>query len=69
MPKIRPQMIGKKPPRGGGKRDMRIIEIQQQIGRGEYHVDEHAVAEAIVRRLLQDRLAGSGHSRAQAECS
>ena len=36
---------------------MRIDEIQQQLGRGEYEVDADAVAEAIVRRLLQ------GHSR------
>jgi hypothetical protein len=27
-------------------------EIQQQIGRGEYQVDTHAVADAIIRRLL-----------------
>jgi hypothetical protein len=28
-------------------------EIQQQLGRGEYEVDTHAVADAILRRLLQ----------------
>jgi hypothetical protein len=28
-------------------------EIQQQVGRGEYEVDTHAVADAILRRLLQ----------------
>ena len=27
-------------------------EIQQQIGRGEYRVDNNAVADAIVRRLI-----------------
>jgi hypothetical protein len=27
-------------------------EIQQQIGRGEYQVDTHAVADAIIRRLF-----------------
>jgi len=36
---------------------MRINEIQQQVGRGEYHVDTHAVAEAILRRLM------TGHGR------
>ena len=33
---------------------MRIDQIQQQIGRGEYEVDTHAVAEAILRRLLRE---------------
>ena len=33
---------------------MRLDEIQEQIGRGQYQVDTHAVAEAIVRRLLQE---------------
>jgi hypothetical protein len=28
-------------------------EIQQQVGRGEYQVDTHAVADAILRRLMQ----------------
>lgn len=27
-------------------------EIQQKVGRGEYEVDTHAVADAILRRLL-----------------
>jgi hypothetical protein len=27
-------------------------EIQQKIGRGEYEVDTHAVADAIIRRLM-----------------
>jgi hypothetical protein len=27
-------------------------ELQQQVGRGEYEVDSHAVAEAILRRLF-----------------
>jgi anti-sigma28 factor (negative regulator of flagellin synthesis) len=34
---------------------MRIIEIQEQVGRGEYRVDTRAVADAIVRRLLQEQ--------------
>jgi hypothetical protein len=33
-------------------REMRMNEIQQQIGRGEYRVDSQAVADAIIRRLL-----------------
>ena len=33
---------------------MRLNEIQEQIGRGEYQVDTHAVAAAILRRLLHD---------------
>jgi hypothetical protein len=31
---------------------MRLSEIQQQIGSGEYRVDTQAVADAIIRRLL-----------------
>jgi hypothetical protein len=31
---------------------MRMNEIQQQVGRGEYEVDTHAVADAILRRIL-----------------
>jgi hypothetical protein len=34
-----------------------MSEIQRQVGRGEYEVDTHAVAEAILRRLMQ------GHDR------
>jgi hypothetical protein len=37
---------------------MRVNEIQQQVGRGEYQVDTNAVAEAIIRRLM------AGHGRA-----
>ncbi len=48
---------------------MRISEIQEQVGRGEYRVDTHAVAEAILRRLLlEQKEAGSG-KRYQGECS
>jgi anti-sigma28 factor (negative regulator of flagellin synthesis) len=47
---------------------MRLSEIQDQIGRGEYQVDTHAVAEAIVRRLLQEhKLLSSGRQRNQPE--
>ena len=31
---------------------MRMNEIRQQLGRGEYLIDPHAVADAIMRRLL-----------------
>ena len=31
---------------------MRMNEIQEQIDRGDYRVDHHAVADAILRRLL-----------------
>jgi hypothetical protein len=48
---------------------MRIIEIQEQLGRGEYRVDTHAVADAILRRLLDEqKLSGSG-KRPHGECS
>ncbi len=33
---------------------MRLSQIQEQIGRGEYRVDTQAVADAILRRLLED---------------
>jgi hypothetical protein len=48
---------------------VRLNEIQEQIGRGEYRVDAHAVADAIIRRLLQEFKSGSDHKRAQGECS
>ncbi|HLI59226.1 MAG TPA: flagellar biosynthesis anti-sigma factor FlgM [Solirubrobacteraceae bacterium] len=34
---------------------MRMNEIQQLIDSGEYRVDTHAVADAILRRLLAGR--------------
>ena len=65
-------MIGHSQPIGEGNRDMRISEIQEQVGRGEYRVDTHAVADAILRRLLL-RAAGHGATErkraAQGECS
>jgi anti-sigma28 factor (negative regulator of flagellin synthesis) len=36
----------------GTEREMRIDQIQQQVGKGEYQVDTRAVADAIVRRIL-----------------
>jgi hypothetical protein len=35
---------------------MRMNEIQQRVGRGEYEVDSHAVADAILRRLMAGQL-------------
>ena len=34
---------------------MKVMDIQEQVGRGEYQVDTHAVAVAIVRRILGER--------------
>jgi hypothetical protein len=48
---------------------MRLSEIQDQIGRGEYHVNTHAVADAIVRRLLAERGACAPGKPSQGECS
>jgi hypothetical protein len=46
---------------------VRITEIAQLVGRGEYHVEPSAVAEAILRRLvMQRRLMTDGG--AQPEC-
>jgi anti-sigma28 factor (negative regulator of flagellin synthesis) len=46
--------MGLQQPAGESGRQMRLNEIQQQVGRGEYQVDIHAVADAIVRRLLSE---------------
>ena len=62
-------MIGHSQPMGEGNRDMRVSEIQEQVGRGEYRVDTHAVAEAIVRRLLQEQKQAGSPKRPQGECS
>jgi anti-sigma28 factor (negative regulator of flagellin synthesis) len=34
---------------------MKVVDLQEQIGRGEYQVDTQAVANAILRRLLAER--------------
>ena len=36
----------------GRSNEMRMNELQQLIDRGEYRVDTHAVADAILRRIL-----------------
>jgi hypothetical protein len=64
------QLIGPIQPIGEGKRHMRLSEIQEQIGRGEYRVDTHAVADAMLRRLLPEhKLATAYRQPPQEECS
>lgn len=49
---------------------MRLTEIQEQIGRGEYRVNAEAVADAIIRRMLHElSAAGADHKPAQGMCS
>jgi anti-sigma28 factor (negative regulator of flagellin synthesis) len=40
-------------PIGEGTRALHLSQIQEQVVRGEYSVDTHAVADAIIRRFLQ----------------
>lgn len=62
-------MIGH-PPIAEGTRDVRINEIQQLIGTGEYRIEPSAIAEAILRRLAQERkLLAAGLDGTQSECS
>lgn len=63
-------MVRQPPPITEGTRVMRLSQIQEQVGRGEYQVDTQAVAEAIVRRLVEEhKVVASGHKGAQGECS
>jgi hypothetical protein len=49
---------------------MRLNEIQEQVGLGEYRVDSQAVADAIVRRLMSGhRTSSTDDKRGQGECS
>ncbi len=49
---------------------MRLSQIQDQIGRGEYRVDTRAVADAIIRRLVaEQRLRAIIAPPPQSECS
>lgn len=48
---------------------MRVNQIQEQVGRGEYRVDTQAVAAAILRRLLGAQLSRAGSAAVQEECS
>jgi anti-sigma28 factor (negative regulator of flagellin synthesis) len=53
-----------------GQGVLRLTEIQEQVGRGEYRVDTQAVAAAILRRLLGAQLSSPGPAkRGQSECS
>jgi len=54
----------------GREVNVRLSEIQKQIGTGEYRVQPMAVADAIVRRLLAEReLAVAPRDGAHPECS
>jgi Anti-sigma-28 factor, FlgM len=48
---------------------MRLNEIQEQVGRGQYHVNPRAVADAIIRRLLGELRPPGWDRPAQEECS
>jgi hypothetical protein len=48
---------------------MRITEIQEQVGTGQYHVNTQAVADAILRRLFASPRPASPPSAPQEECS
>ncbi|HEY2439857.1 MAG TPA: flagellar biosynthesis anti-sigma factor FlgM [Solirubrobacteraceae bacterium] len=62
-------MIGHGQPIGDGERGMRLNEIQEQIGRGQYDVNPRAVADAIVRRLLAELRPAGWDRPPQEECS
>jgi anti-sigma28 factor (negative regulator of flagellin synthesis) len=38
---------------------MKVVDLQEQVDRGEYQVDTQAVAAAILRRILGERGQGS----------
>lgn len=46
-----------------------MLAIKNQIENGAYRVDPHLVAEAIVSRMLETRMARAGLSAPQNECS
>lgn len=48
---------------------MRVSEIRDQVGSGEYRVNTQAVAEAILRRLLADPRRFEVQGASQEECS
>ena len=48
---------------------MRLSEIREQIGSGEYRVNTQAVAEAILRRLLVEPRPFEVQGVSQEECS
>lgn len=64
------ELIRQPTPLREGNPNMRLNQIQEQIGRGEYQVDTQAVADAIVRKLLHEqKITSVEHKRGQAECS
>jgi anti-sigma28 factor (negative regulator of flagellin synthesis) len=62
-------VIGSTPPIGDGQRRMRLDEIQEKVGSGEYHVNTRAVADAILRRLFAQLRPPGPSSAPQEECS
>ncbi len=44
-------------------REKKVADIKQRIREGTYRVDPKAVADAIVRRLLEMSATASAHSR------
>ena len=52
-----------------GNPAMRISEIREQIGRGEYRVDTQAVADAVLRRLARERKLLRAQRRNHNQCS
>jgi hypothetical protein len=56
-------------PRAEGQDVLRLTQIQEQVGRGEYRVDTQAVADAILRRLLGGAPVLVGPKLPQEECS
>ena len=64
VPKQIVAVIGQTPTGEGKARDMRINEIQEQVGRGEYRVDLNAVAEAIIRRMMEEHYRTASASNA-----
>lgn len=49
---------------------MRLNQLQEQIGRGEYQIDTLAVADAIVRRLIEVlNVTNLENKGSQGECS
>jgi hypothetical protein len=63
------RLIRQTVPRAEGQGVLRLNQIQEQVGRGEYRVDTQAVAEAILRRLLGGPPVLVGPKQAQEECS
>lgn len=54
---------------GKDDRTVHLTQLQEQVARGEYRVNAVAVAEAILRRLLDEPQAPTPWQRSQDECS